>query len=63
MFNIDELIIIYLILNYQINKHVIRVMSSYSISNRVVFEYIIFDSFIIRIMSGLTNTVKCLLLI
>ena len=48
MLNIDELIIIYIILNNQINKQVI--------------EYVIFDSFIIRVVFGSANTVEYLLL-
>ena len=61
--NIDEYIIIYIILNYHINKWVIHVVSCYPITNWVVFEFIIFDSFIICIVFELTNTIKCILLI
>ena len=38
---IDALIVIYINLNDQINKRVIRVVSCYSINNRVVFEFVI----------------------
>ena len=41
--NFDELIIVYIILNYQINKLVIHVVSCYPITNWVVFEFFIFD--------------------
>ena len=61
--NIDEYIIIYIILNYHINKWVIHVVLCYPITNWVVFEFIIFDSFIICIVFELTNTIKCILLI
>ena len=62
MLNIDELIQIYIILNYQINKRVTRVISCYTITNRVMFEFVIFDMFIIRVIFGLVNTVDNLLL-
>ena len=39
--NIDELVIIYIILNYQINKLVICVILCHSITNWVVFQFII----------------------
>ena len=39
--DIDGLIVIKSNLNYQINKRVIRVESCYSITNSIVFEYII----------------------
>ena len=55
MLNIDELILIYIILNYQINKRVTRVISCYTITNWVMFGYVIFNSFIIRIVFGLVN--------
>ena len=62
MLNIDELIIIYIILNYQINKQVTRVLSCYMITNWVVFEFIIYDSFINCIVFGLMNKIENLLL-
>ena len=49
MLNINELVIIYIISNYQINKRV---------NNWIVFEFYIFDRFIIRVMFMLTNTIK-----
>ena len=49
MLNIDELIINYIILNYQINKFVIRVISYYPIINWIVFELVILYSFILRV--------------
>ena len=55
MLNINEIIIIYIILNYQINKRVTRVISCYMITNWVMFEYVIFNSFIIRIVFGFVN--------
>ena len=61
--NIDELIIFYIILNYQINKRVILAVSCYTITNRVVFEFIIFDLFINCIFFELANTIECMLLI
>ena len=60
--NKDGLIIIYIILNYQINKWVIRVILCYPITNWVVFEFVIFDPFIIRDVFGMLNTVQYLLL-
>ena len=56
--NIDELIIIYIILNYQINKRVIRVVSCSPVTTWVVFEFVIFDLFIFRVVFGLVNTVE-----
>ena len=56
--NIDELIIIYIILNYQINKRVIRIVLCYPIINWVIFEFVIFDLFIIRAVFELVNTVE-----
>ena len=52
----------YIILNYQINKRVTRVVSCYPITNWVVFEFVIFNLFIIRVMFGLVNTIENLLL-
>ena len=43
MLNIDGLIIIHMILNDQINKRVVRVMSSYLIITWVMFKFVIFD--------------------
>ena len=63
MLNIDELIITYIILNYQINKRATRVVLCYMITNRVVFEYVISDPFIICVVFGLVNIVANLLLI
>ena len=48
--NIDELIIIYIILNYQINKQVTCVISCYPITNWVLFEFINYDLFIICVV-------------
>ena len=59
MLDINELIIIYIILNYQINKWVIRVVLCYQVINWVVFEFFISNLFIIRIV----NIVEYLLLI
>ena len=59
MLDINELIIIYIILNYQINKSVIRVVLCYQVINWVVFEFFISNLFIIRIV----NIVEYLLLI
>ena len=50
-----------LILNYQIHERVIRVVLCYTITNWVVFEFIIFDSFIISVVFGLMNNVENLL--
>ena len=50
MLNIDELIILYIILNYKINKHVTCVISCYLITNWVLFEFINYDMFIICIV-------------
>ena len=58
MLNIDELIIIYIILNYKINKLVTCVVSCYLITDYVVFEFVIFYLFIIRVMIGLANIVE-----
>ena len=60
MLNIDGLIIIHIILNDQINKQVIRVVSYYSITNRVMFEFVIFYPIIIRVTFGLANTMEYL---
>ena len=55
--NIDELIIIYIILKYQINKQVIRIVLCYPITNEIMFEFFfIFDPFLIRVVLGLGNT-------
>ena len=62
MLNIDALLIIYIILNYKINKHVTRVLLCYTIINWVMFEFFISDLFIIRVVFGLTNTIKNMLL-
>ena len=59
--NMDELIIIYIILNYQINKWVIRIISCCQITNWVVFEFVIFDPFIIHVVFKMANTVEYLL--
>ena len=42
MLNINGLVIICIILNDQIKKRIIRVISCYPISNWVVFEFVIF---------------------
>ena len=57
MLNIDELVINYINLNDQINKQVICVVSCYSITNWVVFEFVSFDIIIIRIMLRLANII------
>ena len=62
MLNIDELIIIYIILNYQINKRATHVVSYYSITNCAVFEFVIFYPFIIRVLFVLMNTIENMLL-
>ena len=54
MLNIDELIIIYIILKYQINKQVIRIVLC--LPNKIVFEFFIFDPYLIRVVIGLANT-------
>ena len=43
MLNIDELIIFYIILNYQINNRVIRDISCHPIINWVMLEIVLFD--------------------
>ena len=45
--NIDELNIIYIILNYKINKHVTRIVSCYLITKWVVFAFFISESIVI----------------
>ena len=60
MLNIDEIVIIYIILNYKIKKRVTCVLSCYTIINWVVFEFVIFDLFFIHVV--LVNTVENLLL-
>ena len=54
MLNIDELIINYINLNDQINKRVRLIVSCCSITNLIIFEFINFDTIIIRIMFKLT---------
>ena len=57
--NIEEFIIIYIILNYQINNMVIRVLSYYTFINWIMFQFVIFDLFIsIRVLFRLTNTLE-----
>ena len=51
MLDINELIIIYIILNYQINKWVIRVVLCFQVINWVKFEFFISNLFIIRIVN------------
>ena len=48
MLNIEELIII----------HIIRVVSCYLIINWIVFEFVNFDTIIIRVVFGLANTME-----
>ena len=48
--NINELIILYIILNYQINKRVTLIASCYSNTNGVVLKFVIYNSFIIHVM-------------
>ena len=61
MLNIDKLVIIIVNLNYQINKRVTVVESCYTVTNWVVFEFVISDPFIIRVVFELTNTIENLL--
>ena len=61
MLNINELVIIIITLNYQINKLVTLVESCYTVTNWVVFGFVISDSFIIRVMFELANTIENLL--
>ena len=56
--NIKGLIIIYINLNDKIDKRVIRVVSYYSITNRIIFEFINFDTIILHIIFKLSNTMK-----
>ena len=59
MLNInDELIIIYIISNYQINKQVTRVVLCYPVTNWVMFKFFIFNPFIIHVVFGSTNMIK-----
>ena len=44
--NMNQLIIIYIILNYQINERAMHVISCYQNINWVVFEFVSFDPFI-----------------
>ena len=57
MLNTYGLFIIYINLNDQINKRFIYV-SCYLITNRVVFEFVNFNTIIIRVVFRLTNTIK-----
>ena len=61
MLNIDKLVIIIITLNYQINKRVTLVESCYTVTNWIVFEFIISDPFIIRVVFKLANTIENLL--
>ena len=56
--NIDGLVINFISLNDQINKHVMCVVSCYLITNWIVFEIVNFDTIIIRVVFGLTNTIE-----
>ena len=58
MLNFDEFIIIYIILNYKINKQVTHVISSFTIINWIMFEFVISDLFIMHVMFDLTNTIE-----
>ena len=58
MLNIDGLIINYINLNNQINKQVLCIVSCYLITNLIVFEFINFDTIIIRVMFVLTNIIE-----
>ena len=58
MLNFDEFIIIYIILNYKINKQVTHVISSFTIINWIMFEFVISDLFIMHVVFGLTNTIE-----
>ena len=60
MLNIGGLVINYIYLNDQINKQVICGVSCYLITNWVIFKFINFDTIIIRVIFGLTNTEKYL---
>ena len=62
MLNINELIINYIILNYQINKRVTHVESCYLVLNWVMFKFVISNPFIIHVIFGLMNIIKNLLL-
>ena len=62
MLNIDKIVIIYIILHYRINKRVTHVSSCYTITNWIMFEFVIYDPFIIRVVFGLMNVVENLLL-
>ena len=55
--NIDGLVTNYINLNDQINKQVGLYVSWYLITNWVVFEFVNFDTIIIRVVFGLANTV------
>ena len=48
--NVDELVVNYINLNDQINKRVIRVVSCFSMTNWVVFEFVNFDVIIIGVV-------------
>ena len=58
MLNIDELIIINIILNYQINRPVTYIVSCYTITNWVTFEFVIIDMLIIHIVFELEKTIE-----
>ena len=58
MLNIDGLIIIHININDQINNGLY--MSCYPITNWVVFEFVNFDTVIIRVVFGLTSIVEYL---
>ena len=55
--NIDGLVTNYINLNDQINKRIGLYVSWYPITNWVVFEFVNFDTIIIRVVFGLANTV------
>ena len=57
MLNIDELVIIHINLNNQNNKRVIRVVSCYLFINRIVFEFVNFDTIIIHVIFRLVNII------
>ena len=57
MLNIDELIILYIILNYQITKRVMHVVSCYLITNLIVFLFFIFIHLLFVSYFELTNAI------
>ena len=58
MLNIDGLIINHINLNDQINKWVMCVELCYPIINGIMFEFVNFDTIIIRVVFGVVNTIE-----